>query len=176
MNRNFNLILILCIFFNLSLSGQIIKGKITNNGDVLSFVNIVLKGSGLGTSSNEDGVFEIVNSPLGNQNIIISALGMHDRILSIDVKKGINTINIELEPSVYNLDQVVITGTKTFKRKTDSPVIVNIIDSRQLNNVQACNLAEGLNFQPAIRVESTIKTFLLISAENMSLKSIALSK
>ena len=158
MNRNFNLILILCIFFNLSLSGQIIKGKITNNGDVLSFVNIVLKGSGLGTSSNEDGVFEIVNSPLGNQNIIISALGMHDRILSIDVKKGINTINIELEPSVYNLDQVVITGTKTFKRKTDSPVIVNIIDSRQLNNVQACNLAEGLNFQPAIRVETDCQT------------------
>ena len=33
-------------------------------------------------------------------------------------------------------------------------VIVNVIDSRRLESVQACNLAEGLNFQTGIRVET----------------------
>ena len=58
----------------------------------------------------------------------------------------------------YDVDQVVVTGTKTFKRKVESPVIVNVIDGRQLESVQACNLAEGLNFQPGIRIETDCQT------------------
>ena len=51
-----------------------------------------------------------------------------------------------------------MTGTKTFKRLNESPVIVNVIDSRQLQSVQACNLSEGLNFQTGIRVETDCQT------------------
>lgn len=54
--------------------------------------------------------------------------------------------------------EVVITGTKTFKRKTESPVIVNIMDSKTLNNLQVCNLSEGLKFQPGLRIETDCQT------------------
>ena len=54
----------------------------------------------------------------------------------VDVKKGVNIIDVVLESSAYNLDQVVITGTRTFKRRTSSPVIVSVIDNKQLQNVQ----------------------------------------
>lgn len=57
-----------------------------------------------------------------------------------------------------NLDEVVVTGTKTFKRKTDSPVIVTVLDSKTLNNLQVCNLSEGLKFQPGLRVEIDCQT------------------
>ena len=53
---------------------------------------------------------------------------------------------------------MVITGTRTFKRKTTSPVIVNILSSTTLNNVQACNLSECLKFQPDLRVETNCQT------------------
>ena len=33
------------------------------------------------------------------------------------------------------VSEIVVTGTKTFKRKTDSPVIVNILDSKTLGNL-----------------------------------------
>ena len=94
----------------------------------------------------------------GYNQIIVSSLGMIKRKLDIDIKEGLNVIDIDLKPSIYNLDQVVVTGTKTFKRRTQSPVIVNVIDSRQLENVQACNLAEGLKFQPGLRVETDCQT------------------
>lgn len=55
-------------------------------------------------------------------------------------------------------DEVVITGTKTFKRQTDSPVIVNVMDSKSLNMVQACDISEGLRFQPGLRVEKDCQT------------------
>lgn len=57
-----------------------------------------------------------------------------------------------------SLHQIVVTGTKTFKRKTESPVIVNILDSKALENLQVCNLAEGLKFQPGLRVETNCQT------------------
>ena len=85
-------------------------------------------------------------------------MGMIKKKVSIDVKLGVNILDVDLQPSVYNLNQVVVTGTKTFKRKTDSPVIVNVIDSKKLIGVNACNIAEGLNFQPALRVETDCQT------------------
>ena len=50
--------------------------------------------------------------------------------------------------------EVVITGIRTFVRKTNSPVIVNVLSSGMLECVQACNLSEGLKFQPGLRVKS----------------------
>ena len=66
-----------------------------------------------------------------------------------------------MSPTSYDIDQVVVTGTKTFKRKTESPLIVNVIDSRKLqsvNDILACNLSDGLNFQSGIRVETDCQT------------------
>lgn len=56
------------------------------------------------------------------------------------------------------LSEFVVTGTKTFKRKTESPVMVNILDSKTLGNLQVCNLSEGLKFQPGLRVETDCQT------------------
>ena len=74
--------------------------------------------------------------------------------LSITEAQEKDTIN-----STQNfLDEVVITGTKTFKRKTNSPVLVTVLNSKALNNLQACNLSEGLKFQPGLRVETDCQT------------------
>jgi len=57
-----------------------------------------------------------------------------------------------------NLNEVVVTGTKTFKRSTESAVIVNVLESKALKSVQACNISEGLKFQPGLRVETDCQT------------------
>ena len=150
-------ILSICIS-PLIVSSQILQGKITSDGVEVPFANIIIKDSGVGVSSNKDGFYRFEKLKKGYHQIIISSLGMIKKKLDVDIKVGLNVIDIDLNPSVYNLDQVVVTGTKTFKRRTQSPVIVNVIDSRQLENVQACNLAEGLKFQPGLRVETDCQT------------------
>ena len=158
MNRIINLVIIAFFMISVTANSQTIKGKITSKNKVVPFANIIIEGTKLGVSADENGNYVIENAPLGHHHIIASAVGMITKKSHNDVIKGINTINIELVASVYNLDQVVVTGTKTFKRRTQSPVIVNVIDSRQLESVQACNLAEGLNFQPGLRVETDCQT------------------
>ena len=150
-------VLLICIN-PLIVNAQILQGKITSEGVEVPFATIIFKDSGVGVSSNEDGFYKFEKLKNGYHQIIASSLGMIKKKLDIDIKEGLNVIDIDLKPSIYNLDQVVVTGTKTFKRRTQSPVIVNVIDSRQLENVQACNLAEGLKFQPGLRVETDCQT------------------
>mgnify|MGYP001166849552 CR=1 FL=1 len=140
------------------LNAQIIKGNITADNKPASYSNLFIKETDLIYKAKIDGTFIIDNSPLGNQIITVQCLGMRQKEIAINVKKGINTININLEPLDLSLDEVVVTATKTFKRKTESPVIVNVIDNYRLQTVQACNLAEGLNFQSGIRVETDCQT------------------
>ncbi len=156
--REINLVIMLFVAINFSAYGQVIKGSITSDGEAVPFANVIIEGSKLGVSADENGMYEIKKSPLGHQHIVVSAIGMLEKKMHIDIVKGVNAIDVSIDKSVYNLDQVVVTGTKTFKRRTESPVIVNVIDSRQLQSVQACNLAEGLNFQPGIRVETDCQT------------------
>ena len=78
-------------------------------------------------------------------------------ILFLPILPG--TLMAQIDTSGFNpLEEVVITGTKTPKRKTESPVIVNVLNSKTLTNLQACNLSEGLKFQPGLRVETDCQT------------------
>ena len=140
-------------------NSQVLQGKITSNGIIVSFANIVIDSDlKRGISSDEFGSYRLNNLSLGSHQLIVSSIGMVKKTLDINITEGLNNVNIDLKPSIYNLDQVVVTGTKTFKRRTQSPVIVNVINSKQLENVQACNLAEGLKFQPGLRVETDCQT------------------
>ena len=140
MERNIYLVLLLFFVSGISLNAQTIKGKITSNGEVVPFANVVLEGNRSGVSADENGNYVIKNAELGHHHIIVSAIGMLTKKIHLDVSEGVNTIDISVDPTSYDIDQVVVTGTKTFKRKTESPVIVNVIDSRQLESVHRLQL------------------------------------
>jgi outer membrane receptor for ferrienterochelin and colicins len=154
----FRLVLTVFVMLPVIVNCQVLSGRVTSDNGVVPFANIIIEGGGFGVATNEYGDYRIEALEIGYQYLIISALGMNEQRLKIDIIDGVNIIDINLESLVYNLDQVVVTGTKTFKRRTQSPVIVNVIDSKQLENVQACNLAEGLKFQPGLRVETDCQT------------------
>ena len=72
--------------------------------------------------------------------------------------QGVPQVAYTKKDSILNLDNIVVTATKTPKRKIDSPMIINIINSKAIRNVQACNLSESLSFQTGLRVETNCQT------------------
>ena len=64
------------------------------------------------------------------ESLIVSALNMVEKKIFIDVGIDDNYINIEVFPSNFNLDKVVLTGTRNPKNKLSSSVIVNILNSK----------------------------------------------
>ena len=150
---------ILIVFAN-NVYTQSLIGNVSSKSVDIAYANIILtKGNdSFGSSTDENGVFKIDDLSVGKWKITITAIGFEKFDSNIYVNSGINEVNFILNDLIYGINQIVVTGTKTFKRKTESAVIVNVIDDLALSNVQACNLADGLNFQSGLRLEVDCQT------------------
>ena len=156
MKKCFLLVIILTSTF---IQSQIIKGKVSSTkGEALPFASILIKGTNFGTTTDENGFYELKSS---NKKIILVASFTgyisERKTISLDADNN-NIVNFTLKEHSEILDQITVTGTRTDKRRTNSPIIVNVINSVTLENVQACNLSEGLKFQTGLRVETDCQT------------------
>ena len=137
-----------------------IKGIVKIEGERVEFAQVSLEGTTIGTSSNKQGEFTISSVPFGKYKITASFIGYAKVTKEIQVNENQkeNSVEFNLTEHTLQLENLVVTGTKTYQRQTDSPVIVNVVSKQILENVQACNLAEGLKFQPGLRVETNCQT------------------
>lgn len=155
------LLIILIIYTSIYLIAQTssISGTVySTNDDPIISATVQLVGTKQGTFSNEKGKFLMNDIPEGKQSFKFSSIGYKDTIVTVVVKSGLNEVKIQLEEGNINFDEIVVTGTRTAKRRTDSPVIVNLINSKELDHVVAINLSEGLKYQPGLRVETDCQT------------------
>jgi len=165
LNMNYCKVVFTCIFLSLASivcrgqMGQIV-GTVRVDGILTELVTIAIDSDPVrGTLSEQDGTFRLVDVPYGSYEVTASYLGFEPKTSLVTINE--NQREVQLQLNVYEstfLNEVVVTGTKTFKRRTNSPVIVNVIDSKVLDNVQACNLFEGLKFQPGLRVQTDCQT------------------
>jgi len=154
---------ILCLFLicNQSFAQKgTITGVVIGGGEPLPFAGVVVKQLSRGAKTNESGVYQMTEIPYGTYKLEAFYIGFSskDTIITVDSLNSYLIINFDFGSASLLFDEVVVSGTKTEKRQTDSPVIVNVLSSQTLDNVQACNLAEGLKFQPGLRVETDCQT------------------
>lgn len=138
-----------------------VSGIVTIDSKPQEFVSIAISTDPIrGTQSNVNGRFSLKNIPYGNYTITISHIGYKEDVqnITIDSETEVVELKSNLTETTLTFDDIVISGTKTFKRKTNTPVIINVLTNKQLGDVQACNLSEGLKFQPGLRVETDCQT------------------
>jgi outer membrane receptor for ferrienterochelin and colicins len=135
----------------------VLQGRVLSNGKGLELATVKIKDLPLGAVTDAEGKFLIREVPTGNHILIAFCLGFETLEKEI-ILDSMFSVELELRELHVQVNQVVVTGTRTFKRQTASPVIVNIVSSRTLEGVQACNLSEGLKFQPGLRVETDCQT------------------
>ena len=153
-------ILMLC-FSLLSNAQTTIKGTVKDSkGTILPFTTVLIKGTSKGTSVKEDGTYTLATKKTGKLKIEASFNGFSTQRKTVSITKDISEVivNFTLTEISNVIDEVIVTGTRTQKRKTESPIIVNVISDITLDNVQACNLSEGLKFQTGLRVETDCQT------------------
>ena len=152
-------ILYIFLLITAAINAQTIKGKITTtSGESLPFASIIIKGTEIGTISNKEGNYELKTSKR-KLVLVVSSVGFLTERRNVTINSSEEKIvNFALKETAELLDQITVTGTRTDKRQTKSPVIVNVINSKTLEDVQACNLSEGLKFQTGLRVETDCQT------------------
>ncbi|MDN3723189.1 TonB-dependent receptor [Aequorivita sp. SDUM287046] len=135
-----------------------IMGTVSANGNPVPYASVYIKDGSDGTNADANGNFEF-ETAAGILIVIVQSQGFKAQNITVDTSnEEIILLNFVLEESDEELEQVVITGTRTKKRRIDSPVIVNLINSETLENVVATDLSEGLRFQPGLRVEKDCQT------------------
>ncbi|MFP4489091.1 MAG: TonB-dependent receptor plug domain-containing protein, partial [Bacteroidales bacterium] len=125
------MILIAGIMMSSALSGQTItvSGTVTDalDGITLPGVNVLVKGTTMGTSTNADGEYSITTAP--DAILVFSFIGYLDQEVPVDNR---TTINVELEVDVMEIDEIVTIGYGTVK-KEDLTGSVSTISSKDFN-------------------------------------------
>lgn len=134
-----------------------VTGHITDasTGDHLPFVTVMLKGTMIGTQTTASGHYTLRNVPLGTYTIVASSIGYTSAEQEIEVRPG-NTleVNLAISEDLLSIDQVVVSATRNHSARKESPSLVNVVDMRTFASTSSPTLAEGLVFQPGVRVEN----------------------
>ncbi|MEA1878974.1 MAG: TonB-dependent receptor [Bacteroidota bacterium] len=136
-----------------------IFGDVQSKGEHLPFATIHIKGTAIGTATDKTGHYMMVNLPIGEHILIAQMVGFKSAEKTISIRQGLTIeVNFELEQELMGIDAIVVTGTKTFKRKTESPIIVNVLEGKLFEKIDANTLLDGLAFMPGLRVETDCQT------------------
>ncbi|SDE84065.1 TonB-linked outer membrane protein, SusC/RagA family [Pricia antarctica] len=119
---------------------QSVNGTVTDTDGVpLPGANIVEKGTSNGVTADFDGNFSL-NIADENAILVVSYIGFSTK--EVDVN-GQSTVNVSLEESAQGLDEVVVVGYGTQKRK-DITGSVASVSSEDIADIPMTNINDGL--------------------------------
>ena len=133
-----------------------IYGHVVQRGthDHLPYINIVIRGTTLGTSTDASGHYFLKNLPEGEFTLEASAVGYDTAVRSVEVRSGQTVeVNFELSQQTIRLDDVVVSASRSETSRRQAPALVSVISADMFNKTNSATLSDGLSFQPGLRVE-----------------------
>ncbi|WP_185958434.1 SusC/RagA family TonB-linked outer membrane protein [Fodinibius sediminis] len=111
---------------------ETIKGTVTDasSGETLPGVNILVKGTTTGTSTDAEGSFELTVPSL-QDTLVVSFIGYQTREIPID---GRTTIAINLQPQAIAGEEVVVVGYGEQERENVTGSITSVSFNEELEN------------------------------------------
>ena len=135
-----------------------IHGHVTNSRtkEHIPYITVTIDGTTVGTTTDATGHYTLYHAPIGKLKVSVSSIGYATKTKEIDVECGADILlNFETTEEQISVDAVVVSANRNATKRSEAPTLVNIVDSDLLNKVSAPTLAEGLSFQPGVRVENS---------------------
>lgn len=135
-----------------NITGHVIDAE---NGDHIPGCLVKILDTNLATMTDASGHYVFRDLKPGVYTLEVSFMGYSTMKKNADVKSSQTVeLNFDILPDAFMLDQVVVTSSKTETVRRESPSLVNVLSGRTLLNIGATSLADGLDFQPGVRVEN----------------------
>ncbi len=154
----FSIFLLLTSNFVTAQSGKItgtVKEKST--GDPLPGANCSLIGTSLGSATDLNGEFSILNITPGSYTLKVMYIGYTQREIEVQVKSGSTTIlDVDLQSTAITLgDEVVITAQRegqvaAINQQLTADAIKNVVSAERIKEVPDANAAESVGRLPGI--------------------------
>ena len=124
-------------------------------GEHLPYVVVMLKGTTIGVSTESTGHYMIKNVPEGKFTVEVSAIGYKSQSREVNIRRNHSyEINFVLEEDFVQIDGVIVSATRSETTRKMSPTLVNVVGMDIYNKTNSTTVAQGLAFQPGVRVEN----------------------
>lgn len=139
--------------FDAHLVGHVVDEK---TGEHLPYVNIQIKGTNIGTVTDESGHYFLKNLPVGRQTVIVSYVGYETVELPVVIRED---ATVELKAVIHEMSQqlngVVVTANRYATKRQEAATIVNVLSPELFETTAVSCVGDALSFQPGLRVENT---------------------
>lgn len=123
-----------------------LSGTVRTKGEPLPYINVLLKGTTLGNTTNEAGEFTIDNITAGTYTVRISGVGYQTQEVTVSIHSGATQqLTIEMTEDVSQLEAVVVTGTMKEVTKMNSPIMVEVFSPSFFLKNPTPNIFESLS-------------------------------
>lgn len=123
LNVRLGLLFVSLLISVMSFGQNVLSGKVSNQkGEGLPSVTVTAKGTSTSVVTDADGNFSI-KMPENVKSIIVSSVGFSDQEIAVDGKASITVV---LQENVQSLNDVVVVGYGTARRKDVTGAVANI--------------------------------------------------
>jgi len=156
MRKNLFLLLIIMTVSWPATAQRTISGYVQNKAGEPIPASIQIAGTTKGTMAQaETGFFSLGNATDSTCTLLISSVGYLKFILKIPVGEvDYNAGKIALSDDAIGLEQITISTTRNKIALHDAPTLIQVLDKKVFQAVQATSLSQGLQFSPGLRVEN----------------------
>lgn len=134
-----------------NLFGHVVDGRTREH---IPYATVAVDGTTFGTTTDASGHYFIKNLPEGELTITVRALGYGEQTRKVKMVGGKSVeLNFTVEENGIAMDEVVVSASRTARMKREAPALVSVLDADIFEKTNAGCLAQGLSFQPGVRVE-----------------------
>ena len=118
------------------------------------YATVAVVGTSFGTTTDASGHYFLKNLPEGELTVEVRALGYRTLRVAASVRRGESSeLNFGIEQSGISVDEVVVSANRSATLRREAPALVSVLDAAVFERANASCLAQGLSFQPGVRVE-----------------------
>jgi len=119
-----------------------VKGKVVDatTGEPLPGVNVVVEGTTTGTITDVEGYYEI-EIPDANATLRFSFIGYDSKVIAVE---GMAIINVQLQPSLIELNEVVVTALGIERKKRTLSYATQQVEMGSLTTIKDVSLGNAL--------------------------------
>jgi outer membrane receptor for ferrienterochelin and colicins len=164
MKRIYLLGLLFLSIFTCSLTAQQERGTASIRGHILdkktqkhiNNISIIVKGTTIGTVADGTGHYTLKNLPAGKTIIVAKGLGYEAVEQEIELQDNMTVeVNFEVEEKNTLIEGIVVSSSRIETNRKEATTVVGVISPLMFEMTNSNNLAQGLNFQSGLRVETS---------------------
>lgn len=137
--------------------GNIISGHVVekDNENPIPYATILIVETGNKVMADKEGYFRFKNIASGTYTLKAQMVGFLTQSKKVKVGHDFTTeLHFTLEEDAIQMNEVVISANRNETSRQKAPVVVNVINQKLFETVNATDLAHSLNYQSGLRVEN----------------------